>query len=587
MAQTKKVKRHTSRPKKSVRKTSNLPGSETLQKSLGVAWLSRIKWRPLALSIGLPALLYFAFFSFYSWPWMAHFNAHFFTDQGDGFQNVWNMWWVNKAVTQLHQLPWQTSYLHYPYGTTLLGQTLNPFNGFVAIPLMDVLHLSLVQSFNIMVIFSFIFGGMTMFWLCRYFTKSYIPSLIGGFIFTFSSYHFAHAIGHMQLVSLEWMPLFILLWWRLMVAPRFRTAVGAAVVLLLVLLCDYYYFLYSVGTAAAITTYLWRKGYLAPWRERWVQWRWAVFAALAAILALPLPIALLRYNAHDMLEGSHPARVFSTDIVTPFLDGGFWHFAWLTNWYWHFIKAYVAESSIYLGWSVLVLLGIALIKRTKLHRNMNFWLGLGIVFGVFSLGPRLKVFGYSINHIPLPYVLLEDAVPGLKLSGVPIRMMCMVIFAAAIIAAMVLAKLSLRTRAHQLMLATFCLVLFVELWPAPLPLNVAADYPKYVDVLKTLPPGGVLDNAAVSSSWQLYDQTISNKPMALGYISRTPASVAAQDAALVATVAPGKYAQLCSVYKIRYLTTPVSRPLAGENFRVVYKDSQSIIYDLSSTPSGC
>ncbi len=202
--------------------------------------------------VGLPLVIYLVFFLFFTWPWIAHFNTYFFTDAGDGLQNVWNMWWVDKSIVDLHQLPWFTNYLHYPHGVTLLGQTLNPFNGFVGIGLMHVFGMSLVQAFNTMIIFSFVMSGITAFWLCYYFTKKYVPSLIGGFIFTFSSYHFAHAIGHMQLVSLEWMPLFILLWWKLLVKPSYRLAIGASLALLLVLFCDYYYFLYSVTVAAFI-----------------------------------------------------------------------------------------------------------------------------------------------------------------------------------------------------------------------------------------------------------------------------------------------------------------------------------------------
>ncbi len=192
----------------------------------------RLKW--LARWVGIPLLIYFAFFCFFTWPWITHFNGWFFTDSGDGLQNVWNMWWVKEALTELDQLPWHTHQLHYPYGVTLLGQTLNPFNGLVGIILQQ--FMSLTQAFNVMIIFSFVVGGLTTFWLCYYFTKAYLPSIIGGLIFTFSSYHFAHAIGHMQLVSLQWIPLFVLLWWKLITKPRYRTAVGASIALLLILL---------------------------------------------------------------------------------------------------------------------------------------------------------------------------------------------------------------------------------------------------------------------------------------------------------------------------------------------------------------
>ena len=320
--------------------------------------------------MGLPLAIYFGFFCLFTWPWIAHFDNRFFTDTGDGFQNVWNMWWVNKSVTQLHQLPWHTTYLHTPFGTTLLGQTLNPFNGFVAIALLRVMPL--MQAFNTMVIFSFTVGGLTAFWLCYSFSRRYGASLVGGFVFTFSSFHFTHAVAHMQLVSLEWIPLFVLLWWQLCTAPTLLRAAGASVALLLVLLCDYYYFLYSVGVAVLILLYLWRTHQTARVRDRSTRRAFALFAGLALVICAPLPVALLRFNAHDPLLGAHNPRAYSTDLFAPFVDGGFWHFASLTHFYWRHVRTAVSESSVYLGTSVVALLAIAAIRRSKVHRDATF-----------------------------------------------------------------------------------------------------------------------------------------------------------------------------------------------------------------------
>jgi hypothetical protein len=556
-------------------KRKNLPA-----KRLVIKQIFRNKY---VLYVIIPALFYFFFFCFYTWPWIAHFNTRYFTDQGDGYQNIWNMWWVNYSITHLHQLPWHTTLLHYPYGTSLLGQTMNPFNGFVAIGLLKIF--SLAQSFNIMVIFSFVFGGLTTFWLCSYFSKRYIPSLIGGFIFTFSSYHMAHAIGHMQLVSLEWIPLFILLWWKLLTKPRYRTAIGAVIVLLLVLLCDYYYFLYCVVSAGLITFYLWRKKELASLRAKQTYRPLLVAFVLAVLLVAPLPLALLHENAHDPLQGGHDDRVFSTDLFTTIIDGGFWRFASLTTWYWRHVKVYIAESSVYFGLSVITLIVIALWKRAKIHKDIVFWLVLGGIFGVLSLGPRLKVFGYSINHAILPYAVLEKLIPTLKLSGDPDRIIVMSFLAAAVIASLVLSKLNLRQRKGQLLLALFSVVLSIEYWPGTYGVITVATQPAYVYVLKKLPSNsGVLDNAALSSAEQLYHQTAFIKPMPLGYISRVPLSVQNKDNQLIASISQTNYASLCSVYHIRYLTEPVSRPMTFR-YPIIYQDSRAKIYDLKDSPN--
>ncbi|HKJ37539.1 MAG TPA: hypothetical protein VJ972_02095, partial [Anaerolineales bacterium] len=107
----------------------------------------------------IPAALYFIFFCLLTYPLILNFSTYFFTDDGDGFMNVWNIWWINTAVSQpsIHPSIWHTDMLHWPFGTTLLGQTLNPFNGLMAVPLLRVM--SLVQAHNIIVLFSFVMSG--------------------------------------------------------------------------------------------------------------------------------------------------------------------------------------------------------------------------------------------------------------------------------------------------------------------------------------------------------------------------------------------------------------------------------------------
>jgi hypothetical protein len=135
------------------------------------------------------------------------------------------------------------------------------------------------------------------------------------------------------------------------------------------------------------------------------------------------------------------------------------------------------------------------------------------------------------------------------------------------------------------LMGAFTIVLIFELWPAPLPNNLAV-HSKYLDVLHSLPASGVLDNAAVSEPAQLYDQTITEQPMVLGYIARTPQSVANKDTQLVNSLdRPEGYSQLCSVYKVRYYTTPTSRPLKDPVFPIIYQDKQAIIYDLKNSPN--
>jgi hypothetical protein len=520
--------------------------------------------RRLAVTVVAPSAVYLAAFALFTWPWALHpASRFFFTDTGDGYQNVWNMWWVDHSLTSLHQLPWSTHLLHYPYGTSLLGQTMNPFNGLVAILLLRIMPL--VAAFNTMVVFSFVATGVTAFWLCRAFGARYAAGLVGGFVFTFSAYHLSKTLGLMQLVSLEWVPLFVLLWWRLLTAPRPRRAVAAALALLGVLLCDYYYFLFSVVAAGAIAVHLWRRGELALDRRSGV-----TFGLAAGALTAPLPLALILSNISDPMQGGHASR--GTDLVSLVLDGGHWRFASLTHWYWGAIHAGAADATVYLSVTVTAILVVGFVWRERLGPHLRFWLAFAAVAFVLSLGPVLVVHGRSTG-VPMPLAALKAVVPTLDYNIEPARIMVMTALAAAVVVALVLSQVR-----RRVMFIAVVVALAFEAWPASPPRAPVAR-PSYVVALRHLPRGGVIDDAAPDKSAQLYDAVVDGQPIAFGYISRTPGSVAAKDAALGAVIAHRRYDVLCRTYHFRYFTTRVDRPLPAPA-HLIYRDATAMIYGL-------
>ena len=384
-----------------------------------------------------PLALYFLAFCLLTYPLILSFSSHFFADSGDGMQNVWNLWWIRKAVVELHTTPWHTTFLHYPSGVSLLGHTLNPFNGFLGLLLQP--FLSLIATHNVIVIFSFVVAGLTAFRLALHVTDSYWGSIVAGYVFTFSQYHFAHAEGHLQLVALEWMPLFILCWLRLIIAPGIGRALAAALALLLVALCDYYYLFYCVLAGVVMGAWhVWSlRATLADYARR--AWRpMAVFTGATLATSGVLIASLLRLNASDPLMGEHLAPEFSLDALALFVPGGHWRFASLTKAYVERLPGNIHESSVYLGLPAVLLAIFVWWQRAAFrHRypSLHLWFGLMLFFALMALGPALHVAGAVVYGGPMPYSALEAAFPSLRLSGVPVRMAVMVSLAASIIAA--------------------------------------------------------------------------------------------------------------------------------------------------------
>ena len=534
-----------------------------IRELLATLWRSP-RTRALARLGFLPAAFYLAFFCVFTFPMIGRFSSHFFTDQGDGLQNVWNLWWVNKAVTELGQSPWHTDYLHHPFGVTLLAHTLNAFNGFLGIPLQT--FLTLKQTHNLIILFSFVAGGLTAFWLSLYLLRAYGPSLAAGFIFTFSNFHFAHAQGHMQLVSLEWIPLFLLCWYVLVTRPTWRIGVAAALALFLVILCDYYYFFYCVLAGALMLGWLaWRR---RSWRalvERERLIALGVFVCVTLITVGPLAFSLLRLYLTEPLEGVHLPRRASADLLGALIPGGHWRFAELTRAFWSRLPGNMHEKSIHLGLSVLAVATFAVVRRRHARTALGPWLLLLGFFWLLALGPHLQVLGHHVEWLKLPYALLEIVFPPVRMSGVPVRAMVMVSLAAGLVCAAGLDLLGRGPRRQRLVLVVFAAVLVLEYWPRPMPSNPMRE-PPHIRFLTALPKDRAILDLSTSPGRVLYFQTVHEMPMALGYVSRVPKSLAERERALRRAVRANDLAVMRAEHDVHYY-------LKREGRRVVVLDT--------------
>jgi hypothetical protein len=515
----------------------------------------------------LPPVFYLAVF-FILCPYLPrHFSSHFFTDTGDGLMMIWNVWWMNKAVCTLWTWPWFTSYLYFPDGVSLLSYVLTPFNGFLGIFLLKIF--TLVQTFNIIVVFSFVMGGVTAFWLCRELTGSYMGSLVGGAVFTFSNYHFMHAEGHLTIASLEWVPFFVLCWIRFCATPRLRKGLMASLALFLVFLCDYYLFFYCVMTAVLFFLWMALKKRDVFYLFRGTAVRGLAGFAVSTLLTCGAFVAAVIYgNIKDPVSGAHSSRDFSMDLLSPFVWGPHWRFREWVEPLWRPLCATQGEneSSVYLGLSVIALLIFVWKKRSTIHiPYFNFWCLLGAFFFVMSLGPNLHIggreidlgfkfhyMGKEVNPLLLPYAFLWLVFPPLRMSGVPIRMMLMVqLVAAILVAGGFLALLNIRSRWKYAAIPAFLIVLFFEYLPTPIPLT-KVTCPAYVTALKNLPDGPVLDLAS-PPRLALYFQTVHEKKMGLGDIYRTTASREKKAQYLRALIYNGKWEQIARDFRITYV----------------------------------
>ena len=177
--------------------------------SVGAANLERLHLPALkaerAVALGVYLALSFLYFGL---PVASHFGRDWIGSGTDPQIFVWSLAWWPHAV--LHwQNPVVTHAVWPPVGLDLTWVSSIPALAAVFAPV--TLTAGPVAAYNAASILVPALGAWTAFLLCRHVTRSYWPSLAGGYLFGFSSYELGHLQGHLHMSSVFLVPLAALL----------------------------------------------------------------------------------------------------------------------------------------------------------------------------------------------------------------------------------------------------------------------------------------------------------------------------------------------------------------------------------------
>jgi hypothetical protein len=151
-------------------------------------------------------------------------------------------------------------------------------------------------------------------------------------------------------------------------------------------------------------------------------------------------------------------------------------------------------------------------------------------WALLALGPFIRVAARQ-TFVPTPWAILRY-VPVVGAARMPTRMTVMVMFGVAMLLAFAVRELRGRSRRGTLFAGTIGVLLVLELLPAPRALH-SADVPAAYKVVgadpqplrvMTLPFGlrdGLSSRGNFSAAYQ-YFQTVHEKPLVGGYLSRLP-----------------------------------------------------------------
>jgi hypothetical protein len=365
-------------------------------------------------------------------------STHLPGDGGDSNIFVWNLWWIKKAITELHSNPFWTDYIFYPEGVSLVFHTLTPFNGLLGIPLQA--FVSLVAANNLIILLSFVLSGYGAYLLIRYLVADRLSAFLGGMIFTFCPYKFAHLLGHFNLVSTEWLPFYILALLKLTDGSKregIYPSLLCAASLLLLALCDLYYLIYALMFTILFAVYRIGTHGFQAFRERD---RRTLAIALCLFLIGFAPLLVMA--GRDLLlegpvtvHGWAGATGLQADLLS-FITPSPLHplLGPLARPISNRFSGGIPEGTVFAGYLPLGLALIAIAKLRSTEPWVRFWSLALFVFFILSLGPFPRILGKGIKLIPLPYHLIMRT-PILSNLRVPSRFAIMVMLSSAVLAA--------------------------------------------------------------------------------------------------------------------------------------------------------
>jgi hypothetical protein len=479
------------------------------------------------LIIGGYALLTFVL----TYPLVLHLNTHipnYPADPGvgDPWVYMWAFGFIHRVVTESAHWSLFTDTIFYPRGVDL---TLPLVFGvglplFVSIPFVH--FLGVILTYNLFVIGSFILNAYVTFLLVRHLTQDNRPALISGMIFAFVPYHMVRSLAHLNLLaSGMWIPLYILLFMKAMRSGRTIYSILASFTFALTVISNLYYaFFLGLFTIFYVLYNL--KSESVSVNKILLLKRLLTVGLITLLFSLPIAWEILVHSWEDF-DVDIPRAIsyqFGADLLAFFLPSSF-HPFWgdfvKPIYYYHFTGG-VSEQTVYLGYIVIAIALIAVIKVPS--QEIRFWALSAIVFLVLALGAFLRIYGTPIG-IPLPYWLflfmpLVNTLRGASRSGIMVMMALSVL--AGYGTKYLLKRFDGREGISPLILAAIMVGIVFEFVTIPLPLADARVPKVYQKIAAESRTGGTLIDLPLHKLITRYEyyQTTHGKRLLLGQASR-------------------------------------------------------------------
>jgi hypothetical protein len=346
---------------------------------------------------------------------LPHPKTRYFGWGVDPSSIVWFLKWWPYAIG--HGLnPFVSHIVWAPSGANLAGTTSIPGLALVAAPL--TLTVGPIVTYNLLYLIAPALSAWTAFLLCRHVTGRLLPSVVGGYVYGFSSYELSKMLGHLNLALVFIPPLCVLLVMLRAegrITPlRFVVLLAAALSFQFLVSTEVFFTLSLFGLLAYLVAIL---GLARP-RARALAgtggWILAAYGVSAVALA-PYLFYVLKGISQAPIYDFYPTY-YSTDLLnfvvpTTLTRVGWETFAGVTGKF----SGNIGEQGAYLGIPLLAIVFLFVWRERRTFAAKFLPVVLGVVM-VATLGPTLHVEGSEKIALPwkplasLP--LAKYALPG-------------------------------------------------------------------------------------------------------------------------------------------------------------------------------
>lgn len=486
------------------------------------AWQSR---RRSVIEFLFAGLIYALLAIIFTWPAAERLSSHLIGRTTDAMVHYWNGWWAGQALLS-GQSPFFTPLLNYPEGVSLVTHNFAWTNIIPWLFLSPVI--GGIAAYNLIIILFLIFCGLALYLLVRELTNCFPAALVAGIVHMVWPYRLSQ-LDHPNLVATFFIPLTLLFLTRTIRLGRWRDAVLTGICLALTGYTRWQQLLPMVFILPIYIAGLWSTKEIT-WTRKQIGQLVTIFAVGGLLLLPPAGLLYQEQQSEDLtadllfVQDEETMGVDLLAYITP-SNRNFFLKETTRPIYENF---YPDRSSgrrypAYIGGLVLIIAVVGLITN---WRRTWTWLVMGFILAGLAAGIAIRINGMVIEQIPSLYELLAP-LQFLRLMREPERYLMFLALPISVLFGYGWQSLTCASTYRRIFLAaTPLLILIIGFTYLALPTQmIAVDYDQSVFAAIRNTGSGAVLNLPLRyrfSKEYMFEQTIHQKPILQGHVSREP-----------------------------------------------------------------